>query len=189
MIGALALVVVGVVSTGCLSEAERGIAQPFCPPFEPVDDFRLVNNMLERRCGTLDCHGVESRPLLVYGQNALRRDGAQRFDPPVGPVNEDQYYPGGEEATNEYELRGTYDSICGLEPEKMDMVVKGEPVELLSLIRKPRLEEKHKGGRIWGTGTREGDACLISWLQSEAADVNDRREVNKEACLKELEDP
>ena len=73
--------------------------------------------------------------------------------------------------------------------EEMDAVVKGAPVEDLTLIRKPRLEEKHKGGRIWGTGTREGDACLVSWLQSEGADVNGRREINREACLKELEDP
>ncbi len=176
-------------STGCLSEADRGIAQPFCAPFQPINDFRLLNNVLERRCGTLDCHGVPARPLLIFGQNSYRRPGAEAFDPPEGPVDPDEYFPGGIEATNEYELRGTFDSLCGLEPEKMDRVVKGEPPEILSLIRKPRLEEKHKGGRIWGTGTRQGDACLVSWLESEAADVNDRKELNREACLKELEAP
>jgi hypothetical protein len=185
-----AALAVAAVSTGCLSEAERGSAQPFCAPFEPVDDFRLVNNMLERRCGTLDCHGDASRPFIVFGQNAYRRPGGQNLDPPEGPTDVDQYYPGGEAATTEFELRGTYESICGLEPEKMDQVVKGEqPPEHLTLIRKPRLEEKHKGGRIWGTGTREGDACVISWLESDPPDVNDRRELNAEACLKELEDP
>lgn len=177
----------GLAATGCLSEAERGIAQPFCPPYEPVDDFRLVNNMLERRCGTLDCHGQKSRPFIVFGQNAYRRPGAESSDTP--PIDPDEYFPGGQEATLEYELRGTYDSMCGLEPEKMDRVVKGENPNILSLVRKPRLEEKHKGGRIWGTGTREGDACLISWLQSESADTPDRQGINKEACLKELEDP
>lgn len=176
-------------ASGCLSEAERGSAQPFCAPFEPVEDFRLVNNMLERRCGTLDCHGVPERPFLVYGQNAYRRPDALGVDPPDGPSDPDEYYPGGQEATNILELRGTYDSICGLEPEEMDEVVKGGPPETLTFIRKPRLEEKHKGGRIWGTGTREGDACLVSWLQSQGPEVNDRREVNREACLKELEDP
>ena len=175
---------------GCLSEAERGAAQPFCAPYEPIDDFRIVNNVLERRCGTLDCHGVPARPLIVYGQNAYRRPGAEAFEPPEGPVDADEYFPGGLEATTQYELRGTWESLCGLEPEKMDRVIKqAEPPEHLSLIRKPRLEEKHKGGRIWGTGTREGDACLISWLLSEPIDVSGRREVNKEACLKELEEP
>lgn len=186
-----------VASTGCLSEAERGVAQPFCPPFQPVDEFRLLNNVLERRCGELDCHGAAktledgrlapARPLVVYGQNALRRDGAQAFDPPVGPTDTDEYFPGGLEPTNEYELRGTFESLCGLEPEEMDRVVKGEPAELLTIVRKPRLEEKHKGGRIWGTGTLLGDACLISWLRSEGPDVNNRNTIDREACIKELE--
>lgn len=189
---AVAAVVLG-IGTGCLSEAERGIAQPLCPPFEPIDDFRLLNNMLERRCGELDCHGdsmlldsgltAPVRPLVIYGQNGLRREGASAFDPPKGPTDVDDYYPGGLEPTNEYELRGTYESLCGLEPEEMDSVRKGDPPETLSLVRKPRLEEKHKGGRIWGTGTLQGDACLISWLRSEPPD----RELDREACIKELE--
>ncbi len=194
-----ALAATGLVATmGCLSEAERGVAQPFCPPFQPVDEFRLLNNVLERRCGELDCHGAAARlgdgrtgpvrPLVVYGQSGLRREGAQAFPPPEGPTDRGEYYPGGLEPTNEYELRGTYESMCGLEPEEMDAVVKGaSPPEALTLIRKPRLEEKHKGGRIWGTGTLQGDACLVSWLRSEGAEVNNRREIDREACIKELE--
>jgi hypothetical protein len=181
------------IGTGCLSDADRGIAQPFCAPFEPINDFRLLNNMLERRCGELDCHGAAiltadgraapTRPLVIYGQNGLRREGAEAFQPPVGPTDTDDYYPGGQEPTNEFELRGTYESICGLEPEEMDRVRKGEDPGILTLIRKPRLDEKHKGGRIWGTGTLQGDACLVSWLKSEPPDS----EIEREACIKELE--
>ena len=156
---------------GCFSDAELGSAQAVCPP---RDDFRAVNNVLERRCGTLDCHGVAYRPFVVYGQTALRR-------PDASQVDNANYYPGGLEATTDYEVEGTYESACGLEPEKMDAVIRGDsPVEALSLVRKPRLQSRHKGGRIWGSGTTAGDRCLISWINGA---------LEKEACTKELEKP
>jgi hypothetical protein len=185
-------------STGCLSDADQAAAEPLCPPFEPTGDFRVLNSMMERRCGELDCHGAAkitdggfvapSRPLVVYGQYALRRslsDGLE--DPDEGPTDLEEYYPGGFEPTTIHELRGTYESMCGLEPEEMDMVRKGAPPETLTLIRKPRLEEKHKGGRLWSKGSLTGDACLISWVLSEGGDAADRRAINKDACRKELE--
>jgi hypothetical protein len=35
--------------------------------------------------------------------------------------------------------------------------------DCLTLIRKPLLIEKHKGGRIWG-GNSLGDRCLQQWI-------------------------
>jgi hypothetical protein len=183
-----ALVITGAIGSGCISEAERSTAQPLCAPYEPIDDFRRVNNVLEKRCGTLDCHGDPARPFIVYGQSAYRRPGGEAFDPPLGPVIADEYYPGGE-ATTEFELLGTYQSICGLEPEKTDAVVKNaEPVESLTIVRKPRLQEKHKGGQIWSIGSIDGDLCLLSWLRSDPGDPMDpnREEVDIEACRREL---
>lgn len=196
MSGMLTLVV------GCLKDADIGEGQPFCPPLVIDDpdidnmdediyaDFRLVNNMLERRCGELDCHGEEARPFRVFGQNSFRRRGGENLDPPYGPVDKSEYFPGGREATTIYELEGTFVSMCGLEPERMTRVRQGEPPELLSLIRKPRLQEKHKGGRLWKAGTKDtGDDCLLTWLQSDPGDVEDRRFLAREACIKELEAP
>jgi hypothetical protein len=157
--------------SGCFSEAELGSAQALCPP---VENFRAVNNVFERRCGTLDCHGDPLRPFLVFGQTAYRRPDASQLANP-------NYFPGGLEATTDYEIDGTYESVCGLESEEMDAVIRGEgKLEDLSIVRKPRLQSKHKGGRIWGAGTTAGDRCLLTWIQG-TLDV--------EACKNELEVP
>ena len=159
--------------SGCLSDVDLGTVEPLCP--DPTD-FRLVNNMLERRCGTLDCHGDLARPFTVYGQNSLRRPGGE-----VDAVDPDQYYTGGIEPTLEFELQGTYASACALEPEEMDAVVKGsEEPDTLTLLRKPRLDEKHKGGRLWGRGTLKGDACLVGFVTNS---------LDKTTCIAELEEP
>lgn len=168
-----AAVVLPLSSAACLSDAELGTGQPFCPPEE---NFRAVNNMLERRCGTLDCHGSFARPFIVYGQNALRRPGGEDL-----ATDPKQYFTGGIEPTLDFELEGTFLSACGLEPEEMDAVVKGdaEP-DTLTLIRKPRLDEKHKGGRVWGRGTLKGDACLVGFVTGN---------VDPNTCVAELEEP
>ncbi len=126
------------------------------PPFgDQGTDFRPISAVVERRCGTLDCHGQVSRPLRIYGQYGLR---APVTTPPAG------YYPGGLAATTVDELTDNYDSMCGLEPEIMNLVVaKKDPPEALTLVRKPRLMEKHKGGLVWNKGD-DGDTCVINWL-------------------------
>jgi hypothetical protein len=182
----IACVVLG--AGACISEAERSTGQPLCAPLEPIDDFRRVNNVLEKRCGTLDCHGDIARPFIVYGQSSFRRPGGETLPPPEGPMIADEYYPGGE-ATTEFELLGTYQSICGLEPEKMDQVVKNVAADdTLTLVRKPRLQEKHKGGQLWSIGSIDGDLCLLSWIHSSVGDpmAPDRETVDIEACRREL---
>ena len=123
--------------------------------------FLPISSVLERRCGTLDCHGSTYRPLKIYGQIGLRRPE------PVGSTNVKSYkdyYSGGSEPTTEAELFDNYLSVIGLEPEILEAVVtKKEPPEALTLVRKPRLREKHKGGLIW-TASDPGDLCLLNWL-------------------------
>jgi hypothetical protein len=128
-----------------------------CPP---IEDFRPVSTLLEQRCGTLDCHGSEARPLRIYGQYGLRF---------VGPDDDpDVLYAGNLSApTTPLEIERNYFSVCGIEPEKMSMVTEGtEGPETLTMVRKPRLAEKHKGGRIWDKGKVE-DRCLVGWIQSD----------------------
>jgi hypothetical protein len=142
--------------TGCLSEGDLGAAPTACAPF---DDFeRHVAPLLERRCATLDCHGGEGRPLLIFSDIGRRRpDGPDAADP--------GYVTGGAVLTTRYEREGSYLSVCGLEPELMAAVVAGsEPPTALTLVRKPRLDEKHKGGRVW-TAESAPDRCLQSWLR------------------------
>jgi hypothetical protein len=54
--------------------------------------------------------------------------------------------------------------MAALEPEIFDLVVAGkDQPEALTLVRKPRLLEKHKGGLVWNKGDT-GDKCVINWL-------------------------
>ncbi len=118
--------------------------------------FRPVSAVIERRCGTLDCHGSVVRPLLIYGQYGLRLAGG-------GPIDAGDY-PGGLTQTTVAELTSNYQSMCGLEPELTNLVVeKKDQPESLTLVRKPRLLEKHKGGLVWNKGD-PGDTCLVDWL-------------------------
>jgi hypothetical protein len=170
---ALAGAATAVATAGCISDKEMGNGTPACPPLE---DFRAVNNVLERRCGMLDCHGNIARPFIVYSQTGLRR-----LPPSEDVQDEDEYVTGGLEPTSDGEVLGTWQSACYLEPEKMDSVLKGDlEVTDLTLVRKPRLEEKHKGGRIWNARTQKGDKCLLSWIAGD---------VDLEACELELELP
>jgi hypothetical protein len=178
--------------SGCLSDADLTVGQAFCPTRVIVKDdatgnivsdtFRPVSQVLERRCGTIDCHGVAARPLRIYGQSGLRRPEA----PESELVKNGEYYTGGLVATTDAEVESNYLAACGLEPEIMDRVIAGQAeVEELTLIRKPRLEEKHKGGRIWAAGSTQGDLCVKSWIEQSRT----QQPINTEACRLELEKP
>lgn len=126
-----------------------------CPPFE---DFKQVSPLLEQRCGTLDCHGNTARPMRLYGQYGLR----------YNPDDDESLYTGNlGSPTTAAEVERNYFAVCGLEPEKMQFVTSGEETaDTLTLIRKPRLTERHKGGRIWNEGKAE-DRCLVNWIEGD----------------------
>ena len=137
----------------CIGESDE--ITEACPPY---DAFKQVSPVLEQRCGTLDCHGQPGRPMRIFGSIGLRAADADEVDNP-------NYYPGGSEPTTEKELTLNYRSVCGLEPELMADVIAGKAKpEELTLVRKPRNSEKHKGGKIWDQG-KPGDRCLVAWLQ------------------------
>jgi hypothetical protein len=139
---------------GCVETEEQTVIS--CAP---IEDFRPVSAVLEQRCGTLDCHGDGARPFKIYGRIGLR----STILPEAG-VDADQYFSGGSEQTTDVELALNHRSLCGMEPEIMNAVLAGErPPGDLTLVRKPRLQERHKGGRIWDDG-KPGDRCLTGWL-------------------------
>lgn len=112
--------------------------------------FDSVGLYLDKRCGSLDCHGHIARNLKLYGYYGLR------FAP--------DDFPGGGDTTPR-ELDANYRSVVGLEPEIISRVVSegGANPERLTLIRKIRGTEDHKGGQLVNAGDAQ-DRCITSWL-------------------------
>jgi hypothetical protein len=115
-----------------------------------------VSVLLERRCGTLDCHGQIGRPLRIYGQYGLRFVDDGGAQPGVQP-------------TTATEHEANYQSVIGLQPELMTEVVQDNaPPTALMLLRKPLQLERHKGGAVITAGD-DGENCLESWLGGDAS--------------------
>ncbi len=131
-----------------------------------LDEFKPVSNVLERRCGTLDCHGEYARPLRIYGQNGLRLATQEELDPNIAKENDTV---AGGKGTTDAEVELNWRSVCGLEPERTAQVVAGllAPEELM-LVRKPLQQEgnieKHKGGQLFFSGG-PGHVCVSCWLR------------------------
>jgi hypothetical protein len=145
---ALAGAVIGACSTPP-ADTRIGVVAPDRAQFAPVAAY------LDHRCGSLDCHGSAQRNLVVYGCEGLRLGdadvpGCRRM--------------GGTDSTEE-EIDATFRSVVGLEPAVMTAVVngKGEHPELLTLVRKARGQESHKGGTLVVPGDAQ-DVCVASWL-------------------------
>ncbi len=115
------------------------------------DNFRYVSDMLGARCGSLDCHGQPGRNLRLYGKFGLRLASSD--------------ISGGKQSTPA-EHDANYASVIALEPELMNRVFHdggGDP-DRLTLVRKARNTESHKGGRAID---ENGDRCIVSWLRGD----------------------
>ncbi len=116
--------------------------------------FAPVSALLERRCGSLDCHGQASRNLRLYGNEGLRLAQEGDASRPSSTVN-----------TTDAEVTENYLSVVGLEPELMSQVVRegaSNPLRL-TLMRKPLGIENHKGGTLFQAGDSQV-VCVTSWL-------------------------
>jgi hypothetical protein len=118
-------------------------------------NFPPVAQLLDVRCGSLDCHGTTARNLRLYGSAGLRWSPNDR---PFVPL-----------CDTPAEIDQDYESVVGLEPEAMSAVVAGGGADpdQLTMVRKARGVESHKGGQIWSQGD-DSDTCLISWLSGHA---------------------
>jgi hypothetical protein len=150
------------VLAGCSSPPPDGRyvqrALPDRASFPPVAQLLVV------RCGSVDCHGTVARNLRLWGSAGLRWSSSDR---PLVPTCD----------TSEEENQD-YESVVGLEPERMSAVVgsRGDPAQL-TMMRKARGTESHKGGKIWTQGD-DADTCLTSWLGGDAS---------SSACAKGME--
>ncbi len=113
-----------------------------------------VSPYMERRCGTLDCHGGIARPMRLFGRLGLRHPDEDNI-------------PGGK-STTKVELGANYSSVCGIEPEKMNDTVAnlGNTADELLMIRKARGVEKHKGGKVVDEADH-ADNCMLGWLRGD----------------------
>jgi hypothetical protein len=134
------------------SDARIGID---APPDSPAE-FGPVGDYLDHRCGTLDCHGMSTRNLRIWGCEGMR------LDPMDIPYCSRAL---GGKATTPAEYEATFRSLVGLEPVVMSTVVSGggEHPELLTFVRKARGVEAHKGGVLISLGDPQ-DVCITSWL-------------------------
>jgi hypothetical protein len=137
---------VALAGAGCSTPADARVVAT--PPDRT--SFPDVAEFLVHRCGSLDCHGTRERNLRLYGREGLRWSAADR--PYVTPTTSD-------------EVEQDYQSVVGLEPEVMTSVVAdhGAHPERLTLVRKARGTENHKGGALITAGDAQ-DVCLTSWL-------------------------
>jgi hypothetical protein len=132
--------------------------------------FAEVAQVLEHHCGTLDCHGSAQRNLRIYGNESLRLNAKDR---PLMPA-----------CTTAAEVEEDYQSTVGLEPELMTAVVEsgGADPQRLTLIRKARGSEHHKGGSPIHEGD-DADQCLTSWLASRTDTAACLRAIPKSTCF------
>ncbi len=152
--------------TGCLDDP-GGRKLLACPDQQVF--FAYVSPMMERRCGTLDCHGSDYRPMRLFGELGLRHP-------------EELNQTGGD-ATTPLELLDNYRTVCAIEPEKVAEVAAdpgGQSVNSLLLVRKARGEEGHKGGKVFNPFD-DSDLCVVGWLRG------DNPKSVRAACQKALD--
>jgi hypothetical protein len=137
------------VLVACVSESSDG---RFVETVPDRTSFPVVSDLLDHRCGTLDCHGVTYRNLRIYGREGLRLATDARPSSVLGTTTVPEY-------------DATFQSLVALEPEIMTAVVKdsGAHPERLTFVRKARGTEDHKGLMVWNEGSPE-DICVTSWL-------------------------
>lgn len=153
--GVLAVLVLAAASlTSCIDEPN---ARPemLCPDRETFSNF--VSPLMERRCGMLDCHGSDRRPMRLYGELGLRI------------VDPNDLNRTGGDGTTPLEIDANYRAVCGVEPEQVHEVALdpgGQSVNRLLLVRKARGTEGHKGGKVFDPFD-DADLCVVGWLRGD----------------------
>jgi hypothetical protein len=139
--------------TGCKQELSSGL-EVTCPSRQVYVEH--VSEVMERRCGTLDCHGNDFRPMRILGRDGLRHQAERKRT--------------GEGVTTDAEKSSNYYAVCAIEPEKVSKVVSdpgGNAVNTLLLVRKGRGQEGHKGGKVFEPWD-DADRCVVGWLRGDA---------------------
>ncbi len=139
-------------NAACASKPRSAEVDLFAPDYGTYREH--VDAYLQRRCGTLDCHGQAGRAYRIYGFSGLR------------DAEDDAGLVSGKQPTTEAEVRANYASAVGLEPEEMSrlMASDGAQPTRLMLLRKPLRLERHKGGPAMAEDD-VGYRCIVAWLR------------------------
>jgi hypothetical protein len=137
------------VAMACADTPEDNGTFPIVAGLDGGSYKTQVHPAIEKACGKADCHGKLPRGLRVYGATALRLPGA------TGPTTQD-------------EIEATFQSIEGLEPEKLNAFLGTQPrtkdgAYKLLLLGKPLQLERHRGGISLRKG-EPAEVCITSWL-------------------------
>ena len=106
-----------------------------------------VQPVVARSCASLDCHGMDGRPLRLYSEDGLRR----RDDLRGQPLSAD-------------ELAWNVDAFEALDPEPPfvdDHIALRKPLEL------DAGGIHHVGGELWPSREHPEHRCLRTWLAGE----------------------
>ncbi|WP_394822900.1 hypothetical protein [Pendulispora albinea] len=163
------LAVAMLVASSCAPAPEDGrLTTLKTRPDEGAFKTGNVSYFLERRCGTLDCHGRLERPLRIYGAYGLRLPND------AGIVPSDTPATAAEQTAN-------YRSVLGLEPEQLNRVMTGDDPNILLLISKPLAYDperketqngvRHRGGPQI-IRNQDGYRCLYDWLKGAFTDAS-----------------
>jgi len=152
VLGAMGLLVTG-STTSCASAPDnKRFTEVLTPDFPTYRDF--VDPYLQRRCGTLDCHGQPGRAYRLYGFTGFRL------------YNLDAGLVSGQQPTTPEEIVANYQAAIALEPEEMSrlMATQGTDPNKLLLLRKALRLERHKGGPAMSEND-VGYRCVVGWLR------------------------
>jgi hypothetical protein len=132
-----ALVLVTGACGGVAAQDEQALAE-----LDGEAYARDVHPILEARCATLDCHGVDDRPLRLYAETGLRaRDDLRDL------------------AIEGAELEANVRAMQSMDPG-------ADPSGSL-LVRKP-LDGAggvaHEGGTVWASREEPQLVCVLAWL-------------------------
>jgi hypothetical protein len=151
------VVVLALLAWSCAIPADSGQA-PDLPDSKSFIDNN-VSLFMERRCGSLDCHGQVGRPLRIYSEWGLRLHTGDNNTRDKRPTQPD-------------ERLENYLAVVGLDPENLaicfDKNSDGTAYDSLQLLKKPLDISgggiRHKGGPVLHQSQSDkGWACLHNW--------------------------
>lgn len=152
VVAALALLAL-LPSAACSTPQEAETYGPM--PDQAIFTDQGVSDFMEKRCGSIDCHGQVGRPLRLYSEWGLRLES--------GPGGSRDKRP-----TTEEERLANYQAVIGLEPDAISdcVVSEGRYVDFQLLLKPLDSSGRgvaHKGGPVLRFNDK-GWTCLHGWI-------------------------
>lgn len=107
-----------------------------------------VQPVVRASCASLDCHGIDGRPLRLYAQDGLRLEASFRGQP-----------------LSAAEQQRNVDAFRAVDPttDRADM-----HLALLEPLALDAGGVHHEGGDVWASRDDDGYRCVRAWLSGES---------------------